>query len=416
MIHIICKYESPRLVYVLDFIFGSYFSLPYKLLNEADYRNPNLHYDDANGEVYDCGLLAKTGIEPIEPQVVWKEDIAYLHFTEKFDLFAAVFYLLSRYEEYLPFEPDEHGRFPAEASLAFRKNFLHLPLVNIWLNELAEKLRTFGFKVKQPAFSFRASFDIDMAFAHSKKGFARNIGGLVKSPKPNRVQALLGKRKDTYDIFEELTELHFDLKQEPLYFFLLAKKIGGKDKNNPRDNPAMKSLIQGLDEGNEVGIHPSYKSFGKPEILKEEIAFLAATLDRKITKSRQHFLRFRLPETYRNLIDAGIEEEYSMGYATRQGFRASVAHRFLWYDLAHEKATSLRVFPFAFMDATAYYQLKQSTTEAFEELNGLLQTCLQHGGELITLFHNSVLSREKEFAGWFEAYANFINRVKSLGY
>jgi hypothetical protein len=41
-----------------------------------------------------------------------------------FDPLAATFYLVSRYEEYLPFIPDEHGRFPAKQSFAFSNGFL----------------------------------------------------------------------------------------------------------------------------------------------------------------------------------------------------------------------------------------------------------------------------------------------------
>src|SRR5204862_6117071 len=58
-----------------------------------------------------------------------------------FDIFAAVFYLLSCYEEYLPPEKDMYGRYADENSLAFNENFLHLPLINLWLEEFKASLK-----------------------------------------------------------------------------------------------------------------------------------------------------------------------------------------------------------------------------------------------------------------------------------
>ena len=53
-----------------------------------------------------------------------------------FDIFAASFFLMSRYEEYLPHITDNHNRFEADNSLAFQNNFLHLPVINMWAVEL----------------------------------------------------------------------------------------------------------------------------------------------------------------------------------------------------------------------------------------------------------------------------------------
>src|SRR5205085_3247674 len=55
-----------------------------------------------------------------------------------FDIIAATFYLISRYEEYLPHAKDEFGRYVHINSLAFKEHFLHLPLVNLWWNKLLQ--------------------------------------------------------------------------------------------------------------------------------------------------------------------------------------------------------------------------------------------------------------------------------------
>ena len=415
MVNIIAPYNSPRLSYTLNFIFRDYYGIAYTVTQHAQPEAINIHYGEV--DVFNCGLLFENSLSNVQPEVVWINDtMLRLYINGRFDLFAAVFYLLSRYEEYLEYKPDKHGRFPAEASLAYQKNFLHLPIINTWLNEWAEQLKHKGVKINLPAFSYRATYDIDMAFAHTHKGFLRNIGGLIKAPGSNRLNALRGKEKDVYDIYDELTVLHTGLQLKPAFFFLLAAKTGGYDKNNPRNGKAMTSLIKGLDETNIIGIHPSYQSNGRPEIIKEEKEYLETVTGHPINSSRQHFLQLKLPQTFAGLISCGIKDEYSMGYATHNGFRASVARSFYWYDLREEKETALLLHPFCFMDANSYYQQKQSATRAFEELQMLLNITIKNRGEMITIFHNSILSRDKGFEGWMEQYSRFISRIKSLGH
>ena len=72
----------------------------------------------------------------------------------------------------------------------------------------------------------------------------------------------------------------------------------------------------------------------------------------RVTKSRQHFLAFELPTTYLKLIQSGILEDYSMGYASHLGFRAGICSPFRFYNLLEEKETDLVVYPFQVMDVT----------------------------------------------------------------
>jgi len=56
-----------------------------------------------------------------------------------FDLFGAAFWLLSRYEEYLPFKTDQFNRFHYKSSIAYQYDFLNVPLINLWLDELKKE-------------------------------------------------------------------------------------------------------------------------------------------------------------------------------------------------------------------------------------------------------------------------------------
>ena len=134
------------------------------------------------------------------------------------------------------------------------------------------------------------------------------------------------------------------------------------------------------------------------------------SLKKNTIRSRQHFLKLETPKTYQNLIKAGIKEDYTMGYATEIGFRASIASPYFWYDLENEKATNLLITPFQVMDVTLKNYLKLSPEKALEEIQTLIQNTKAVNGTFSTLWHNSSFD-DKEWKGWREMYLEMI-RIK----
>lgn len=331
-----------------------------------------------------------------------------------FDVFAASFYLISRYEEYLPHEKDEYGRYAHTNSLAFKEEFLELPMVNRWLIILKEALNS-HFSPAQ-SFRFLPTYDIDEAFSYKYKGWLRTAGATGKallkgqwSKIAERKKVLRGDMKDPYDAFQWMDQLHEKYGLKPIYFFLVANKLGKYDRNIPPHEPALISLISHHASKYTIGVHPSWQSGDDPSLTKDEIRTIAEIAGRAVTVSRQHYIRFTLPQTFRLLIDAGIKEDYSLGYGTINGFRASVASSFFWYDLETEQATSLKLFPFCFMEANAFYEQKQTAQQTLEEMRHYLKVTKEVNGLLVTLWHNTFLGTEPGFAGWKEIYLQFIS-------
>ena len=93
-----------------------------------------------------------------------------------------VFYFVSRYEEYLKSDLDEHQRFKAENSIAYNYNCLHIPFLNIAIQQFGDKLKIHYPEIvfQKRAFNYVSTIDIDNAFAFAHKGFKRNMGGLIK--------------------------------------------------------------------------------------------------------------------------------------------------------------------------------------------------------------------------------------------
>ena len=331
-----------------------------------------------------------------------------------FDILAASFYLISRYEEYLPHEKDMYGRYAHENSLAFKEGFLNMPLVNIWIKEFANALiKKFPhLQIKLPEFSFVPSYDIDIAWSYKSKGILRNLGGFIKTPSIERLSVLAGLQKDPFYSYDFLHQLHKKYDLKPVYFFLVATAQSIYDKNISPYNHRMWSLIKKHSGMYSIGLHPSWKSNESIDTLKREKKIIETASEITVTKSRQHYIKLSMPKTFEMLLQAGITDDYSMGYGSINGFRASIASSFPWYNLKTEKITPLKLHPFCFMDANSFYEQKQDADTSFEELAYYYETCLKTGGQFISIFHNNFLGTDTLYAGWKEMYEKFISQTQ----
>ena len=263
----------------------------------------------------------------------------------------------------------------------------------------------------KPVFNTTISFDIDMAWSFKNKGLFRNIGGFIKSPSLKRFAVLFGKSKDPFDCYKFLNECHRNHEINIIYFFLVAHKKGIYDKNISPSNKHFKKLIIEHAKNNDIGLHPSWRSYFFNNELINEKSILETISGKKIINSRQHYIKFSLPETYQQLISCGIQNDFSMGYGSINGFRASVASSFFWYNLQQECTTKLRIYPFCFMDANCHYEQKLSVEQSHKELQFYKEACKKVNGIFIPIFHNNFLGADPEFNGWKELYVSFLSEI-----
>lgn len=424
--------ETPRLRYMADFLSRELFDEPITLTTDALYfrqhDGPKLNYSQAPVALVEfwlspVPLLFEQGISAQALQFFEMQGLKAFFQTGgdfPFDLLAASFYLLSRYEEYLPHEPDSYGRFSHRSSVAYREGFLQQPLVNLWIAEFKKALllRFPTVLFARQAFTCQLTYDIDMAYAYRHKGWAVTAGGLLKSTvlgrwaeAVTRWRVITGNEKDPFDCFEWLDALHLYCRMKPVYFFLVARRRSVYDKNNSPSSNKFCSLIEYYARHYETGLHPSWRSEDEPGLLQEEREWLEVITEKPVTLSRQHYLRFSLPNTFRRLIGAGIRKDFSMGYGSINGFRASVASSFYWYDLQREAATSLQLYPFCFMDANAHFELRYTPGQAYQELMQLYESVKKVQGLFISVWHNNLLGTDPRFSGWREMFELFMRET-----
>ncbi len=272
MLLIYTHQATDRVKYTLDVIFGSVLGVGYDLTTDKEAfsrsSGAKLSYspEPVGGELHiqSSGLLHETGINTSVLTLLSKEKNP----EDPKDIFALSFFLLTRYEEYLPFIPDHYGRFTAKQSYSYKNNILNRPMVNLWAHKLRDKIKAMypGILFPEKKYSYTPTIDIDNAYAYRGKNPVRTLGGYAKaisrSDKADilkRKNVLAGKEKDPYDTYDFQLQIHAKHDLKPIYFFLLGD-WALNDKNLPYDNPLMQELIKRISSEAETGIHPSFAS------------------------------------------------------------------------------------------------------------------------------------------------------------
>jgi len=409
-----------RIRYTFDHVIKDLVGLEYTLTKDIEefkrYEKPKLNYgiDPVGDElfIYSHALLSQKGVKNQDISIMEHKGVKTL-FTSNansflpFDPFASSFYMLSRYEEYLPYIRDQYGRYPAKESIAYKSGFLDKPVVNLWALQVREAIRDKypSLKFRERTYAFTPTYDVDSAYAYINKGLLRTVGGYLKSLRAldvetlaARTQALFGSKPDPFDSFDWLLDIKHRYDLDPIFFFLVGD-YDEYDKNISIQILKFQSLIKSVADNARVGVHPSFASNKSYAKLKKEVSRLSAVLKREIKLSRQHFLKIELPTTYQNLLELDITDDYSMGYAAQLGFRAGVTTPFYFYNLDQELATNLLIHPFSVMDVTLRHYLGLNQEEALARAKQVIQEVKNVNGHLTTVWHNNSFSEEQEWRG-----------------
>lgn len=424
---------TPRLTYVFKHIFLRILRVPVSFTTKVEefvaHNGPKLTYTKtALGKEFfikNHALLFEQGINDLTVTLSEWDDVPCFFSAGElssipFDIFAASFYLITRYEEYQPHVADKNERFSASQSVAFQGGFLEKPVIDIWayklLKSLKEKYPDYNFPKRE--FQFVSTINVNEAFAFKNKGIIRNIAGflndLVHFNLKNfarRITVLLHIKSDPYNKYEHILSLSEQYNVRTLFFFLFSEYTTF-DTNVSFTNRKYKLLIKSIIDYVPFGQLFSYYTMKSSNKLNKEKNHFESVVNRPVTKSRQHLNRIEMPKTYQNLIDIGVTEEYSMGYDTDCGFRASTCAPFYFYDLDYEIQTPLLIFSFAVMDK-AFINEKLTAREAFLKIKTLQHEVQKVNGTFIISFQNETFSDLQSNMNWVNLYEEVL-KVKTI--
>ena len=402
---------TPRLIYTFDFVFKAR-GMDYSFCTSESQFEESTEISKLN---YSLLKLNSSRIKPasllfekeVEKQKLSKESfqgVESLSFDKVIDPIASVFYVLSRYEEYIDERRDRHGRFPFAQSILSEYNWTKNAICDRWANEICSFL---GLDIeKNQAPNIIPTFDIDNTYAYLYKDKKRQVLSVIKDLFSFNFKRIKERKKvlktgeDPYDTFSRIKEIARTFSHTKIFW--LVGSDGKYDRNVPIDHPKHIELIQELKTVAEINLHPSYDSNSEMKKIQIEKKELENVLGNEVSSSRQHFLKLDLTKTYKALIENGFINDYTMGFAEQAGFRAGTARSHQWFDLVNNEVTKLTIHPFVYMDGSLKEYMNLSIEESKKRILDLYQEVQTYGGDFIFLWHNETIGDYAKWKGWSE--------------
>lgn len=427
--------ENPRISYTCKVIFEYIFQIPYKIhvphLSPIETDIFTLNYTplsiDNSLQIPQSGLLSEKNIQVkrIEEASQW---IHAANIAEKnnspttkiisYDIFSIIFFLTSNYEKYAIFDLDKYGRYEETQYPSFSSGIRQKALVHQYCDDLLAMFPQ-GLQVdiiKKRQFDYELTWDIDHPWKYLHKGrlrfylgflrdiWKRNGGNLME-----RIQILFSGKKDPNDTYQIIKAISPPSKTT--FFFLIGTDTV-HDSLFGTENAHFQSLIQSIyKEGYSIGIHPSFSTYLDASKIENETKALSEIIKAPIFASRQHFLRYRFPDTFRHLLAAGIKKDYSLCLVNDIGFPCGMATPFPWYDLENEEITDLMIYPAMVMDRSLESYIKGTKEEKMEKFRSILTQVKHFGGKFIFILHNDSLSESREWRGWSDTIKEMIGEI-----
>lgn len=361
------------------------------------------------------GLLEQQGLEAIEVTVKkWDDTYGFFSVSHSsglpFDIFAASFFMITRYEEYLPHVKDEVGRFMASESLAFKEGFLQQPIVDIWAYLFKAKLlETFpNIAFPEKNIVIHPVIVASQPYAYRQKGFFRSLVGYFDNFVNgkfrniiNRTQVILGLKRDPLDTFKWIVNKATRSDFKLTVFFLLGNAVSFIESMNTH-RQKFKMLIKYMADYKEVGLIFSFNALNEYEVLKNEKRRMEEITNRSLESTMNSEFLVNLPDIYRNLIELEIKHDYTMVFRDTVGFRAGTCTPFLFYDLDYEIKTPLIVHPAAM--TTLAFQTKYASDIEKTVIN-TIQAVEKVNGTFTMIFSNSDFSSEESNKVWRKIFS-----------
>jgi hypothetical protein len=418
LVKIFAEENTPRLQYVAEIILGEILGLPWEIVTDRRKigKFPVINYSESyikgSCKIVASGLLSEKAISRQDPVVTeWKGLPVFFSSGLKgdipFDIFSASFYLVTRYEEYLDFKSDNNGKYKPTDSVAFKHGFLDIPVVDLWSKELAKTLvrKYNSLTFKRSEYRSLVAIDVDEPFAYVGRSLIRQIGGFVHdiATKPaqaaHRFEYLTGGEKDPYDVFDYISGCIEASLSDSMYFIPVGNP-SRFDKNPSWKNKEYRKLITTIAGKTRIGLDASFRAGSESLSLNTELKRLREITGSDITKSRFHCLKHVIPDSYINILQTGICEDYSMGYHNQPGFRAGIARPYRFYNLREDRSSDLRIIPYQFTDISLTSKQELTHEAAKEIITKLIVGTQSAGGLFVSIWHNTTLLNSEACRKW----------------
>ena len=334
---------------------------------------------------------------------------------KELDIFAACFFMLTRWEEYVNKTRDEHNRFPAYASLAYREGFLDKPIVNKLIEEFKQQLLDLDNSLvfKEQEFEFVLTHDVDEIYRWNSlvQVLRVALGDLVKRKNIklafDRVLEYIlikkGLKKDPFDTFDWLMDKSESIGIKSRFYFMSGGITEHDNRYKIDEEKSLKIIEKIKNRDHIIGIHPSYNAYNDFQQLKKEKELLEQTTNQKIREGREHYLRFEVPTTWQIWEDNGMHIDSTCGYADREGFRCGTGDEFSVFNILTRKKLNLKERPLIYMDDNRLSGERiYSEEKLIKNIEYLKNEAKYYKMKFTILFHQSIFIEKINYKSVYE--------------
>ncbi len=355
-------------------------------------------------------------------------------FVLNLDLLGSLLFMLTGYEARVePRRRDEHGRFPANASALGSAGWLQWPVLDMYLHVFVSLVRLAWPRVKlapRHGPGMIIGHDVDHPSSsmrwHGRERLRKLGGDLLVRHDPGlalgRASSFLPRagavsRLDPYNTYSFLMQAS-ELAGIRSTFFFLTKDTDVPYGSRYRLDDRWAGLLMGeiAGRGHHIGLHGSYNSSTDGKRLREEWNLLEGTCRRLPQGTlrrtvRQHYLRQQPGDTWRAQVEAGLDEDESLGFADAIGYRAGTARSFQAYDLDNHCPLPLRIKPLHVMDVTLLGYMSLQDADAVSMVAAMASRTRAFGGDFSLLWHNSSLETHRSRERYREVLASITTQL-----
>ena len=427
MILIYTHQLNARIRYVFTHFFETYTFNPIQITNVLEtfiaHNGPKFSYTNRKLSneffVQANSLLFEQGVREQDIKISrWQTTPVFFPCNEDssipYDIFAATFYMLSRYEEHIPHLKDDMSRFYTSGSLAGKHNFANKPVVDMWARQFLDHFSVVfpETQIKPSKGILQTILEVPEAYAYKSKSMLRT---LVESGFDffnlrfvklfERFAVRLSFRPDPFDNYLSWIELHQKQKIPTKVMFMFARP-SANDRNISIFKHRFLKRVKDVADYVPTSILASYQSTDQPHLLQIEVNRLSEIIHHPLKDIRQHLIRLRFPTTYDYFAKLGFVNDYSLQFVDYLGYRAGTGFPFQFYNLSKEQRSNLLIHPVvaheAILRSKRYPRIARRLLEQCKTYNK------EYGTPLTLVLTNTIMDKRIKNKPWRKMFTDFL--------
>ena len=205
------------------------------------------------------------------------------------------------------------------------------------------------------------------------------------------------KHSDPFSNLTKIAEMNSLAGLQSVFYIMTTEENHPLNINDYKVDELKGMLLDLISAGAEIGIHPGIQTFNDEQKMASQKEALESVIGQSVKRSRQHYLKYEYPETFRKLESVGIENDSSILVDLSSVENAQMRSTYKMFEDSNSRITQT---PLVFMDT---HHMQESDEAILKKLEDSISPAKKNGGEVMILWHNNNISNNREIGLYKEA-------------